>query len=205
MFSFRSLFGVFVCQRWIDSVSLRVMLFNVSGLTKTFANDDCHSSSHIHSLSSAGSLLREHYFHAWSTELYYRPIGYHLFWHSDFTFPVLVNTVPLSLLAILALHTRANLRLFTVRHTISRMEQQMTSMILLQTLSASCLIPYAINFFYTAITRFVRKSEYQAAVENCITQIVTLGFYAHYASGFYIYLIASRDVRRHVRKVCNRI
>ena len=122
-----------------------------------------------------------------------------------FTFPVLVTTVPLSLLAIFALHTRANIRLFTVRDTISRMEQQMTAMILLQTLGASCLIPYTINFFYTAITRFMRKSEYQAAVENCITQIVTLGFYAHYASGFYIYLIASRDVRRHVRKVCYRI
>ena len=122
-----------------------------------------------------------------------------------FTFPVLVTTAPLTLLTILTIRTRAHLRLFTVRHTISRIEQQITSMILLQALGASCLVPYTINFFYAAITRFTHKSEYQVAIENCIIQLVTLGFYAHYASGFYIYCIASRDVRRHVRRVWHKI
>jgi hypothetical protein len=122
-----------------------------------------------------------------------------------FTFPVLVTTVPLSMITILAVRTKANLRMFTVRHVISRMEHQMTAMILLQTLGAICLVPYTINFFYSAITRFTQKSEYRLAVENCITQIVTLGLYAHYASGFYIYCIASRDVRRNVQKVWHKI
>ena len=125
--------------------------------------------------------------------------------HYYFTFPVLATTAPLIVLLILTILTRANIRLFTAQQTASRIEQQLTSMILLQALGAACLVPFTINMFYLTITKFASKSEYQIAVENLITQIVTLGFYAHYASSFYIYLIASPDIRRSVQSVWYRI
>ena len=116
-----------------------------------------------------------------------------------FTFPVLLTTAPLVLIITLAVGTHAHLRLFITARTSARLEQQITSMVLLQAISAACLIPYTINLFYSTITSSAVKNDYRVAVENLATQIVTLGFYAHYASGFYIYLLASRDIRRSVR------
>ena len=121
------------------------------------------------------------------------------------SFPVIYTTVPLILILTLVILTRANLRLFLSIRTSARIEQQITSMVLLQALGAACLIPYAINLFYLAIRGTSGKSDYQLAVENLITQIVTLGFYAHYASAFYIYLLASRDIRRRVQRAWHRI
>jgi len=72
-------------------------------------------------------------------------------------------------------------------------------MVLLQTLCAACVIPYTINTFYSTSTKTITKSQYRTAVENLITQIVTLGFYIQYSSAFYIYLIASSDIRRSVQ------
>ena len=116
-----------------------------------------------------------------------------------FTFPVLLTTAPLILIIVLAVGTRAHLRLFITARTSARLEQQITSMVLLQAISATCLIPYTINLFYSTVTSTAAKTDYRVAVENLVTKIVTLGFYAHYASGFYIYLLASRDIRRSVR------
>lgn len=113
-----------------------------------------------------------------------------------FTIPVLLTTAPLISLAILTLRTRANLRSFTAQRQGARLERQITSMVLLQALSAACIIPYAFNVFYTTITKGDVRDAYRAAVENLITQIVTLGFYIYYSSAFYIYLAASSEFRR---------
>ena len=116
-----------------------------------------------------------------------------------FTFPVLVTTAPMALLLLFSLKTRANLRMFTAQQTGGRLERQMTLMVLLQALGVACVIPYALNIFYTFATRSVAKHEFRLAVENLAYQIIIVSFYAHYASPFYIYLIASSDVRRSVR------
>ncbi len=116
-----------------------------------------------------------------------------------FSIPVLLTTAPLTVLTILTIRTRANLRLFAAQQRGARIERQLTSMVLLQTICAACVIPYTINVFYSTSTKTITKSEYRTAVENLITQIVTLGFYIQYASAFYIYLIASSDVRRSVQ------
>jgi hypothetical protein len=122
-----------------------------------------------------------------------------------FSFPFLYTTVPLILILTLVILTQANLRSFLAIRTSARMEQQKTSMVLLQALGVACLIPYAITLFYSTIRGTGVKSDYQLAVENLITQIVTLGFYAHSASAFYIYLLASSDIRRCVQRGWHRI
>jgi hypothetical protein len=122
-----------------------------------------------------------------------------------FSFPVLLTTAPLIVIITLTICIRSNLRSFTSLQASNRMEQQITSMILLEALGASCLIPYTINLFYATITTTTVKNEYQLAIENLINQIVTLGFYVHYSSGFYIYLIASRDIRRNIQFVLHKI
>ena len=124
---------------------------------------------------------------------------------SYFTFPVLLTAGPITLLIILSFLTRANLRQFAAQETGVRLERQITLMVLLQALGAGCIVPYAINNYYTLATRYETKSDYRRAVENLIFQIVSLGFYAHYAVAFYIYLIASSDVRRSVRLVWHKI
>ena len=124
---------------------------------------------------------------------------------SYFTFPVLLTAGPITLLTILSFLTRANLRLFAAQENGARLERQITLMVRLQALGAACIVPYAINNYYTLATRYETKSEYRRAVENLIFQIVSLGFYAHYALAFYIYLIASSDVRRSVRLVWHKI
>ena len=116
-----------------------------------------------------------------------------------FFLPILLTTAPLIVLAILTLQTRANLRSFTAQQRAARMEQQITSMILLQALSAASIIPYTINSFYSAITKGQTRDAYRVAVENMVTQIVTLCFYIYYSSGFYINLVASSDFRQSVR------
>ena len=75
----------------------------------------------------------------------------------------------------------------------------MTLMVLLQSLGTTCLIPYTINVYYALTTKAVVRDEWRVAVENMISQMVLLGFYFHYASPFYIYLLASSDVRASVR------
>ena len=116
-----------------------------------------------------------------------------------FTFPVLATTAPMAVLLLLSLRTRANLRLFTAQQMGGRLERQMTLMVLLQALGVACVIPYALNIFYSFATKSVVKDDYRLAVENLAYQIIVVSFYAHYASPFYIYLIASSDVRRSVR------
>ena len=116
-----------------------------------------------------------------------------------FTFPALVTTAPMSILFILSLRTRGNLRQFTAQQTGGRLERQMTLMVLLQALGVACLVPYTVNLFYTLATKSTPKDDYRLAKENLFSQLATLCFYAHYASPFYIYLIASSDVRRNVR------
>ena len=116
-----------------------------------------------------------------------------------FTFPVLLTTVPMSIFFILSLRTRSNLRLFTAQQLGGRLERQMTLMVLLQAMSVACLVPYTANLFYALATKSTPKDDYRLAQENFFSQLVTLCFYAHYASPFYIYLIASSDVRRSVR------
>ena len=113
-----------------------------------------------------------------------------------FFIPVLLTTAPLIVLVTLTLWTRANLRSFTAQHRGAHMERQITSMVLLQALSAACIIPYTCNAFYNTITKEEVRNAYRAAVENLITQIATLGFYIYYSSAFYIYLVASSDFRR---------
>ena len=117
-----------------------------------------------------------------------------------FSFPVLYSTAPIIVLVALGLRTRLNLRQFAARSTGSRLERHMTLMVLLQSLGNTCLIPYTINLFYTLTTRGMVRSEWRLAVENLISQLVLLGFYVNYASPFYIYLIASSDVRASVRR-----
>lgn len=119
--------------------------------------------------------------------------------HSYLTFPVLLTTVPLALLIILSLLTRTNLRRFTAQQMGAQRERQVTVMVLLQAAGVSCIIPYTTYIFYLLATRTMTKSAYRMAVENLYYQIALLCFYAQYALTFYIYLLASSEVRRSIQ------
>ena len=78
----------------------------------------------------------------------------------------LLTTISLSILIILAVLSHADLRLFLAQPTANRIEHQITSVVLLQAISATCLLPYTVNIFHATITQYVVKCSAQVAVEN---------------------------------------
>jgi hypothetical protein len=73
-------------------------------------------------------------------------------------------------------------------------------MIILQALANSISsIPYGIQFFYAALTRNVAKDNYRLAQEHLFLQITRLSYYINFISAFYIYYIASQQIRSIIR------
>jgi hypothetical protein len=73
-------------------------------------------------------------------------------------------------------------------------------MIILQALANSISsIPYGIQFFYAAITLNFSKNNYQRAQEHLFLQITRLSYYTNFISAFYIYYIASEQIRSFIK------
>lgn len=70
------------------------------------------------------------------------------------------SAVILSILVVLAVRTRVKIRLSIAQHTANRIEHQITSTVLFQAISATCLSPYTINFFYATIIKYMVKSKF---------------------------------------------
>lgn len=75
-------------------------------------------------------------------------------------------------------------------------------MIILQA-TTNCIssIPYGIQFIYAVVTVNISKDQYRQAQEHLFLQITRLSYYVNFISAFYIYFIASEQIRSLVR--CN--
>lgn len=73
-------------------------------------------------------------------------------------------------------------------------------MIILQA-TTNCVssIPYGIQFFYAAVTHNGSKDQYRQAQEHLFLQITRLSYYINFISAFYIYCIASEQIRLLIR------
>jgi hypothetical protein len=73
-------------------------------------------------------------------------------------------------------------------------------MIILQGLTNSISsVPYGIQFFYAAITLNYAKDQHRRAQEHLFLQIIRLSYYINFISAFYIYYIASQQIRSTIR------
>lgn len=83
-------------------------------------------------------------------------------------------------------------------------------MIILQaTINCISSISYGVQFIYSVVTHNWSKDPYRKAKEHLFLQITRLSYYTNFISAFYIYCIASEQVRllikchwRNGRKSC---
>jgi hypothetical protein len=114
---------------------------------------------------------------------------------SFFFAPIVFGVLPIVIPAIFGILTCRNIRLFLRR--VSRIEQQLTRMLLLQLMSLSIgSIPYAVYYFYVASTRRMIKSTLRIAEENLYMAITRNFFQVNFVYSFYIFLISSGEIRR---------
>ena len=73
-------------------------------------------------------------------------------------------------------------------------------MIILQA-TTNCIssIPYGIQFIYAVVTFNIPKDQYRQAQEHLFLQITRLSYYVNFISAFYIYFIASEQIRSLIR------
>ncbi len=123
-----------------------------------------------------------------------------------FLSPIIGNILPLVVLITFGMLTYRNIRLLThvrqqqpARNRLAMWEQQMTKMMLAQTLlSISCTVPRAIFVMYTIVTHGERatRSFDRVIIEFLIDQSTVFLICLDFASPFYIFLLSSARLRK---------
>lgn len=133
-----------------------------------------------------------------------------------FISPIIGVVLPLLILITFGMLTYRNIRLVThirqqpIRNRLSMWEQQMTRMMLAQTLiSISCTLPRTILVIYTIATvggRATRSFD-QVVIEFLIDQVTLFIITLNFASSFYIFLLSSARLREtlkmHLKRLFN--
>jgi hypothetical protein len=121
--------------------------------------------------------------------------------YSSFFFaPIFFGILPIVIPAVFGILTHRNLRLFLQR--VSRIERQLTRMLLLQLIALTfASIPYAIYYFYAAATRRLTKSSLRLAQENLFMTIIRNFFYINHVYSFYIFIISSNEIRNILKRL----
>lgn len=126
--------------------------------------------------------------------------------YAYFLLPVIYFFVPFILLSVFGyltyLHVKQLGQGSLQQSRLHRMERQLTSLIIAQTLV--CLItslPYGVQYLYTGITLLQAKDPYRLALEALIQHVVRLNLYASSAAPFYIYVCLSSEIRRMVTQL----
>ena len=119
--------------------------------------------------------------------------------------PILGNILPLLILTLFGLLTCRNIRLVIrvrqqpVRNRLSMWEQQMTRMMLTQTLlSASCTLPRAIFTLYTIATYkgSATRNFNKIVIDLLLDSLTYVILCVNFASSFYIFIFSSPRVRQ---------
>jgi hypothetical protein len=131
-------------------------------------------------------------------------------YYSYFFFPIVYGFLPVVIPTIFGILTYLNIHSLVRR--ISRLEQQLTRMLLLQLIAlAITSIPYTALTFYLAATRRWTKSSLRLAQENVYATLIRNFFQVNYVYSFYIFLFASSEIQNILKKVilrfihCNQV
>jgi hypothetical protein len=128
--------------------------------------------------------------------------------------PILSTILPLLVLSTFCMLTYRNIRVVTrvrqqpVRTRLSMWEQQMTRMMLAQTLlSISCTLPRSIFVIYTIATVGGRatRSFNRLSIETLVDQLTLIIICVNFASSFYIFLLASARFRETIKMYLKRL
>ncbi|CAF1533302.1 unnamed protein product, partial [Didymodactylos carnosus] len=119
--------------------------------------------------------------------------------------PLFLVIIPVSIMTIFGLMTYNNLRQRRITPIVQqqhRLDQQLTSMLLLQiVIIIVSSIPYCVQAVYAAITVNSQKDSFISARDILIMTITSLIFFLNNISNFYIYLISSPAYRKQFIKL----
>ncbi|CAF1049066.1 unnamed protein product [Adineta steineri] len=120
-----------------------------------------------------------------------------------FLAPIFSVLLPLFVLITFSILTYRNIHHHLIRNHLSMWEQQMTRMIIIQTLlSIFCTLPQFIFVIYSIVTLNKRamRSFYQISIELLINQCTIFIMGIHFISSFYIFFLFSSRLRLTIKK-----